>query len=726
MTTQRRRTLLFIAGLICLVIAQYLIANIDTVVVPQAFAPLLQELFRFDLPNLENVLTGILLLIVAALLLWVSFAPFRLPHWDERPVTPPTHPPLIRFIVRHSPFLAAAAVLFVLLLSRLGQIDTGMGSLLLWIVVLLLLLWVAFRYDRQSRTALSLRLKRWDALWIAALLIVGLLIGVSQLDSVPNTLVPDEGNFYTRAQTIAHGEEGQSFFDVGVYTYPLASSFYQGAVMRVFGDSLWSWRFSSVLAGLLTVIPLYLLARDLFDRRTAIMAGLLLVTLPYFIAFERLGYNNAQAILPVTLSLYLLYLAVQRESVFYYALCGVVAGLGFYTYTASRLGLLLAGLFLALLLVVKLLTRLRKLPAEAKQAAAHEASWLFVGGLIVLVLALATILPHLTYVNLVAPESLRYKMLESLLPNINYGLSFFSPEELFRDFAPFHVGEEIFYYRPDFYLRLFIRGILRSLLVFHDGILATSEFVVGPLSGTVGAVFYYVGLIFALRNVRRKEFALLLLWWFGAIFFLSIISTFPPRYQHMIPVIPMIALFSALGLTVTINAFAQWIIRPLAPALDNAAMPRPVFVGAALVFLVVIVVTNLRTYFVDMPRNYKPNLENVMSFDALHLDVPTNMIYVHPASEGSAWTPWMITYMPNLANFEAIQSDEFGHNPPTFQAHQRYIIYFEEKSALTVKTVLRHALGSLDLPLIPYYDAGNRVVGYSYTFVLSADSTTSS
>ena len=716
MTIQRRRTLLFIAGLICLVIAQNLIANLDTVV-PQAFAPLLQEEFRFDLPNLENVLTGTLLLLVAALLLFVSFAPFRLPHWDERPLALVAHPGLIRFIVRHSPLLIAALVLFVLLLSRLNQVDSGVGSLLLWVVVLLLLLWVAFRYDRQAGTSLSLRLNRWDSLWIATLLFVGLLIGVSQLDSVPNTLVPDEGNFYTRAQTIDHGEEGQSFFDVGVYTYPLASSFYQGAVMRVFGDSLWSWRFSSVLAGVLTIIPLYLLARDVFDRRTAVIAGLLLITLPYFIAFERLGYNNAQAILPVTLALYLLYHAIQRESVFYYALCGVIAGLGFYTYTASRLGLLLAGIFLGLLIVVKLLSCLRKLPAEFKQTAAHEAGWLFAGGVIILILALATVMPHLTYVNFVAPELLRYKMLESLLPNINYGLSFFPPEELFRDFAPFHVGEEIFYYRPDFYFRLFVRGIARSLLVFHDASLANSEFLVSPLSGSVGAVFYYVGLIFALRNVRRKEFALLLLWWFGAIFFLSIISTFPPRYQHMIPVMPMIALFSALGLTVTINALAQWIMRSAPPL-----VLRPAFVGAALVLLIVIIVSNLRTYFVDMPRHYKPNLENVMAFDALHLDVPTNMIYVHPATDGAAWTPWMITYMPNLANFEAIQSDEFGRNPPTFQAHQRYIIYFEEKNALMVKTVLRHALGSLDLPLIPYYDDGNRVVGMSYTFVLSTDS----
>ena len=64
MTIHRRRTFLFIAGMVCLVFAQVLIARIDDVVIPQAFAPLIQEEFRFDLPNLENVITGVVLLMI--------------------------------------------------------------------------------------------------------------------------------------------------------------------------------------------------------------------------------------------------------------------------------------------------------------------------------------------------------------------------------------------------------------------------------------------------------------------------------------------------------------------------------------------------------------------------------------------------------------------------------------------------------------------------------------
>jgi hypothetical protein len=42
----------------------------------------------------------------------------------------------------------------------------------------------------------------------------------------------------------------------------------------------------------------------------------MLVT-PYFIAFERLGYNNSQSIAPVTLSLYLLHVGLKRGSALY-------------------------------------------------------------------------------------------------------------------------------------------------------------------------------------------------------------------------------------------------------------------------------------------------------------------------------------------------------------------------------------------------------------------------
>ena len=125
--------------------------------------------------------------------------------------------------------------------------------------------------------------------------------------------------------------------------------------MRLFGVNIWGWRFASVLAGTFTVIPLYLLAREWFDRRVAIVAALIMVSSPYYLSFARMGYNNSQALFPVVFSLYFWSLGYRQNSTLYYWLAGLAAGLGFYTYPAAWLGLV------TIVIVMLLLTAIRRI-----------------------------------------------------------------------------------------------------------------------------------------------------------------------------------------------------------------------------------------------------------------------------------------------------------------------------------------------------------------------------
>jgi hypothetical protein len=65
---------------------------------------------------------------------------------------------------------------------------------------------------------------------------------------------------------------------------------------------------------------------------------------PYFLSFARLGYNNSQSLLPLTLCIYFFALAARNGSYFYLWLSGLVAGFGFYTYSATWLGPVVIGL----------------------------------------------------------------------------------------------------------------------------------------------------------------------------------------------------------------------------------------------------------------------------------------------------------------------------------------------------------------------------------------------
>ncbi len=713
-----RRSTAFVFGLALVCLAQYVFAQYTTFLhVP--FTDTLQELIRVDVPNIENSVMGVLLLMVATGLLLYALVPYPMrQHAAAQPASRPVRP--ITFLRHNGLALLGGLVLIALLLYQTHLADDSSGLVLVWILGLALLVRVAYRFDRAAGTPLSPGLERLDVLWIVLLFAGGLAIGTYQLDRIPNSLVRDEGTFFERAMTIARGQEGRSFFDVGVYSYPMPGSFYQGGIVQIFGSTLWSWRFSSVLAGVLAVIPLYLLVCDMFDRRTALTAGVLMLTLPYFLAFERLGYNNIQAVLPDTLALYLLYLALRRGSAFYYALAGIAAGLGFYTYTASRLGLVVGVVYLGTLIAVKLLARVRRNPREEQRAVFHEARRLFAGSVVFVVLALATLLPNILYTETMSPSLLRYKTLESLLPNTNYALDFFPASELYRDYPPIQVGDQTFFYRPDIYVRLFFRGFARTLLSFQEGALVDAHYVHSPLAGPLAAIFFFVGLVISLRSIRERGFVLLFFWCAGGIVTLSMINTFPPRYQHMVPIIPVLAIFAALGVVATIRALAQ-ILRLVAP--DGSAKrisllrePLTAVPAVTLVLLVTILLgSNLRTYFVDGPQHFLPGFEDIMAFYAIHLDKPTRIVYVYDDPNQVSWAPWMIIYVPTQADYRTVSADSLKAGAPQFQGGAPMTIFFNAPDEELMKSALRRALGPNDIEPVVYRDDRDRVLGMSYS-----------
>ena len=184
--------------------------------------------------------------------------------------------------------------------------------------------------------------------------------------------------------------------------------------MRWAGINMWGWRFASVLPAALTTVPLYLLARELFDRRTAIAANVMMVVNPYFLSFARLGYNNSQVLFPITLCIYFLVLGLRRDSRFYLWLAGLTAGLGFYTYFAAWLGL-------AVIVIIVSLPLLRgnKSPENV------------VPLVVILAGALIMLLPRILYgVSSDTPTSLHFKFWETIPINAFYAQSIFGEERI--------------------------------------------------------------------------------------------------------------------------------------------------------------------------------------------------------------------------------------------------------------------------------------------------------
>jgi hypothetical protein len=120
------------------------------------------------------------------------------------------------------------------------------------------------------------------------------------------------------------------------------------------GRNLEGLRLLSAVVGTLGIPALYLLARELFDRKTALLAALFLAVFPPHIQFSRIGLNNIADPLFGTLALAFLVRGFKYQRRADFAIAGAALGLTQYFYEGGRLLFpLLLFLSLAWLLLIK-------------------------------------------------------------------------------------------------------------------------------------------------------------------------------------------------------------------------------------------------------------------------------------------------------------------------------------------------------------------------------------
>src|ERR1700687_1846929 len=149
---------------------------------------------------------------------------------------------------------------------------------------------------------------------------------------------PDESDFFAVAKSIAVGASERALFsEHGVFEYhPVLSSYYQSLFMRVFGINAFGWRLSSAAALAMSLPFLYLVGRELWNRRVGLVAAVFFGSAQPSVGFSHFGYNNVQAYPIVIGALGLWVWAHRRASLSGYYLPGCVAGAGFYTFYPAR------------------------------------------------------------------------------------------------------------------------------------------------------------------------------------------------------------------------------------------------------------------------------------------------------------------------------------------------------------------------------------------------------
>lgn len=181
------------------------------------------------------------------------------------------------------------------------------------------------------------RLKRDDwAEFAVVLLITALAYGVRawQIGSAVHIFV-DELNFATGAATF-WVERHVPLAMPGVRSFPFMFPYLQNHFITLLGRDLPGMRALSVIMGTLTIPAVYMLARALFDRPTAIAAALFLATFPPHVQFSRLGLNNIADPMFGAYALAFLARGFKHNRRIDFVLGGVALGLTQYWYELGR------------------------------------------------------------------------------------------------------------------------------------------------------------------------------------------------------------------------------------------------------------------------------------------------------------------------------------------------------------------------------------------------------
>ena len=684
------RWIFLLTGIACIVYSQYLMETRAPIGELHSITEIWNAKYRLAIVNFNNVLSAAPYLLIGATLCALTAFPSA---WKKSSINWATHWPTRAQAQwkTHLPRLILGIGLMTFLLFQLGRHQYAPVYPIFWLIAIIAFTHLFRRWDKNAGNDLALGVTAQDLFWVAGLLTLGFGIASFALQDIPIHLVPDEGSFWETTRAIATKEFHPVFFDSGVYTFPVASSIFQGLVARWFGVNLWGWRFSSVIAGVLTIVPLYFLTREWFDRKTAVVVGILLIANPYFLSFTRLGYNNSQALFPVTLAIYFFAVALRKGSYFYLWLAGLAAGLGFYTYSAAWLGLLVVCLTILYLLIIK--------QFSWKQA--------FITLFIVLAGWIVVFGPRLAYTTSGdLKEGLIFKIFETSFISPFYGRDFYSEAELTRTSPIIHVGKDSsFFYDPRIYSELLIRAVVRTFVALFNPHIIHEHFLSSGLTGVVTPIFFVIGLVLSLTKMKQAHFGILVIWLSSGLIFLSIVGSFPPRHTHLVSVIPALALLSGIGLSAVAESLSEQ-LSVKSDVLGSAFKTILILFACA-----IILYYGFQRYFVKLPLLYPSSFEDVASWITWRTTTPTQIIYL-----GQSDIPHRVeylvrakigphTYKTAVVNEFALQS-ELITNGPT-------VIFVESTGDQEISLLQKPPTGFHDS--IAYRDHNGNVIGYALT-----------
>ena len=241
---------------------------------------------------------------------------------------------------------------------------------------------------------------------------------------------------------------------------------------------------------------------------------------------------------------------------------------------------------------------------------------------------------------------------------------------------------------------------MRTLAALFDPFIVTEHFITNSLTGGfLAAIGLVLGLSLSLRTIKQTRSLLLLTWLGAGLFFLSIIAAFPPRHTHLVTIIPVLALLSAVGWAITADTLISSLPQKWDASLINwAQISILVFVSGALVF------SGAKEYFTIMPIRNPPLFEDIASWIAWRTEEPLTIVYLDSTEK----TPHRVEYHVNTQMVPHKYVSTMLHNFNWQEMPAKSIVFFEQQAG--------------DIPLPPprfnnaatYINMDEKIIGYAW------------
>lgn len=171
---------------------------------------------------------------------------------------------------------------------------------------------------------------------ILGLVILALFLRLYQLHAIPPSIFIDEYNLFADALKINLGEPHPPWYGIGWYGTPQLSILIFSWLIGLFGTGWLSFKLAWGIPAFLLLPVVYKLAKNLFDRQTAMISLLILAIFPAHIHLSRWAHG---AIIVTTLnmaSVLLWYLGTTNKKLHLTALSAVILAISLQTYVGAR------------------------------------------------------------------------------------------------------------------------------------------------------------------------------------------------------------------------------------------------------------------------------------------------------------------------------------------------------------------------------------------------------